>query len=240
MQTHIVVKENWLTRKVPARILPLTLLMVIIMIVSAFIYLGNYFNSDSWMAASGAQVFKQGEYWRLWTTLFAHGDFSHIMSNMLLFIPFAYFLAGHFGTIFFPLIGFAVGGLTNLIVLWTMPENVSLIGVSGVVYWMGAAWMTLAFFIDRRESTGRRLIRILGVSMILFLPQTFSPEVSYLSHLVGYILGVLSGLILFLCFHRRFHSAEIIEVVQEEEFSDYDDDDDNDDENGPYWHSAHT
>lgn len=192
------------------------------MLVGALIYFGDYFNSLEWMSASGKQVFKEREYWRLWTTLFAHGDLAHLLGNLFLFAPFAYFLSGYFGIFFFPFVGFLIGGLTNVFVLSTMPSHVSLIGVSGVVYWMGAAWMTLAYLIDRREGHAKRLVRVLGVSMILFLPDTLREEVSYLSHFVGYILGGFSGVIFFLIYRKRLRAAEVVEVVYEEEGEDFD------------------
>lgn len=218
MEAHIEIRENWITRKVSPKAFTHTLVMIAVMLVAALIYFGDYFNSLAWMAASGEQVFKEHEYWRLWTTLFAHGDLAHLLGNLLLFAPFAYFLSGHFGIFFFPFVGFLIGGLTNVFVLSTMPAHISLIGVSGVVYWMGAAWMTLAYLIDRREGHTKRIVRVLGVSMILFLPDTFREEVSYLSHFVGYVLGVISGFIFFLIYRKQLRSAEVVEVIYDDDF----------------------
>ncbi len=110
-----------------------------------------------------------------------------------------------------------MGGVTNFFVIQLMPENISLIGVSGVVYWMGAAWMTLAFLIDRREKLSKRLIKSIGIMMILFLPDVYKPEISYSSHFIGLILGMFSGIILYQVFKTRFLKAEVIEYVPVEE-----------------------
>jgi RimJ/RimL family protein N-acetyltransferase len=82
---------------------------------------------------------------------------------------------------------------------------------------MGAAWMTLAFFIDRRESFVQRFLKVTGVSLVLFFPTTFLPEISYLSHFLGYIFGVLTGIFVYLVFHKTFNKAEIIEEINEDE-----------------------
>lgn len=104
-----------------------------------------------------------------------------------------------------------------MIVLQTMPASVGLIGVSGVVNWMGGAWLALSWLIDRRESTGRRILKVVAVTIVLFVPDSFKPEVSYLSHFLGYFAGMFSGIFLYYLFKRKFDSEEIIEVIPEDE-----------------------
>lgn len=210
--------ENWLTKKPQTNALNSTLFLVLLLLAGSYAYLHAFFHIDQWMEASGDLVFAKKEYWRAWTTLFAHGDFGHIISNLFLFIPFAYFLSGYFGYLFFPLIGFISGGLVNLLVLKTMPPHVGLIGVSGVVYWMGAAWMTLSFLIDRRETTGKSLVKIIGISAILFVPDTFKAEVSYLSHFGGYVSGVLVAGLYYYINRKSFRAADhFIEIPEDDE-----------------------
>jgi len=212
-------KENWLLKKIPHGTFNKTIALIFLQFIGTNLYLHDFFQAHSWMPASGEEVFKKHEYWRLWTTLFTHADATHILSNMVLFFPFAYFLIGFYGSVFFPLFGFLVGGLTNLVVLKTMPENVHLVGVSGVVYWMGAAWITLATLINRHEKSSKRILKALGVSAILFIPETYQPEVSYLTHFVGFIAGVSSALIYYFWKREEFKSAEKHEWFFEEDFS---------------------
>lgn len=215
METLTIVKENWLTRKPATFAFDLTFWMSLLLFAGSFLFLTGIAGADEWMPASFDQVFNQHQYWRAWTTLFAHGDLGHLLSNTVLFIPFAYFLSGYFGLFFFPLIGFFVGGLTNLVVLHTMPPETHLIGVSGVVYWMGAAWLTLYLLIDRRESFRRRIGIALFSSVILFVPETYKPEISYLAHFVGYAFGVLSSIGLYLFALKKFEAAEVREAIEE-------------------------
>ena len=169
------------------------------------------------MSATGELVFEKHQWWRAWTTLFAHGDLTHIFSNLFLFFPFSYYLVAYFGTLFFPLFGFFAGGLVNLMVLQTMPAHVGLIGVSGVVNWMGGAWLALAWLIDRRESSGRRVLKVVAVTIVLFVPDSFKPNVSYLSHFLGYFLGIFSGMAFYFMFKKKFDSEEIVEVIPEDD-----------------------
>lgn len=205
--------ENLLTRKPSANALNSTLFLVLLLLASSYAYLFGLFRADEWMGASGVLVFEKHQYWRAWSTLFAHGDFGHIISNLFLFMPFSYFLSGYFGYFFFPFIGFFVGGLVNLLVIKTMPDQVGLIGVSGVVYWMGAAWMTLSFLIDRRETTGKRMVKIIGISAILFIPDSFKAEVSYMSHFLGYVAGVITAGLYFMLFKKRIRGADHFEEI---------------------------
>lgn len=216
---NIVMKENFLTKKPATNAINSTLIMVFLLLLGSYLYLNGFFHADEWMAASGERVFHKKEYWRAWSTLFAHGDLGHIASNLVLFIPFAYFLSGYFGVFFFPFIGFFIGGLINLIVLKTMPQEVWLIGVSGVVYWMGAAWITLSYLIDRRETRGKDLVKVIGISIILFVPDSFKVEVSYLSHFLGYFFGVLTGIIYYVLRRKKFRAADVYREIIEEDFS---------------------
>jgi rhomboid protease GluP len=217
MKTKTYIKENFLTKEPTRDGLVPTLYLVSLILFSSFIYLNGYLNAPHWMSASGEDVFNHNEWWRLWTTLFAHGDLTHVLSNLFLFVPFSYYLAGYFGPWFFPLVGFLVGGAINFLVIKTMPAHVSLIGVSGVVYWMGAAWITLSWLVDRRESISKRLIKAGGVSLILFVPDSIKPEVSYLSHFLGYIFGVLSAIAFYQFKKKTFLAAEVVEEFNDED-----------------------
>lgn len=217
MEIKTYIKENWLTKKPKRDGLNPTLFLMCLMLFTSFIYLNNYFNAPLWMSATGESVFVHHEWWRAWTTLFAHGDLGHISGNLFLFFPFCYYLIAYFGYAFFPFIGFFAGGLVNLIVLQTMPVHVGLIGVSGVVNWMGGAWLTLGWLIDRRESAGRRILKIVAVTIVLFIPDSFKPEVSYLSHFLGYFAGVLSAIIYYYIFRKKIVAEEVIEEILDDD-----------------------
>ena len=58
-------------------------------------------------------------------------------------------------------------------------------------------WDILFFFVERRTTWLKRIVATLGVSLALFFPASFEPEVSYLAHAIGYGLGVLIGAIYF-------------------------------------------
>lgn len=217
MKFKTYIKENWLTKNPLSDGLNPTLILMCLLLGTSFIYINNYFNAPEWMSATGDLVFNQHEWWRAWTTLFAHGDLTHILSNLFLFFPFSYYLIAYYGYIFFPVFGFFVGGLVNLMVLQTMPEHVGLIGVSGVVNWMGGAWLALSWLVDRRETKGRRVLKVVAVTIVLFVPDQFKPEVSYLSHFLGYFAGIFSGIGYYFLNRRKFLLAEVLEEIPDDD-----------------------
>lgn len=217
MDPQIIIRENWFTHPPKFRAANVTVFLTIFLFVTGIYYFQDVFHVQEWMGASRDSVFNKHEYWRLWTTLFAHADFGHLMNNALLFIPLAFLLYAYFGFWFFPVLGIAMGGLTNAYVLSTMPTTTQLIGISGVVYWMGGAWFTLFLLIDRRRTLRYRFANVIFLMMMLFIPENYWPHVSYMAHFVGFVLGVVSGFILYALQRQKFKAAEVVEYIYEED-----------------------
>lgn len=208
------VQSTWLNRKPRASASLVAALSTLMMVIGSILHQRNFWNAHQWMEARAVDVFEKHELWRLWTTLFAHADLGHLVSNSILFFILGYFLNGYFGLLVFPSAALAFGGIINAIVLKSYPPDVALIGMSGVVYWMGGAWLALYFALDKRRTAFQRFLRIMGVALGLFMPASaFDPSISYGAHLVGFILGLLYG-VLYYFFHRRiFEEALVIETV---------------------------
>lgn len=215
MDAKLVPIGNWLTRPTRARPIFWALVAGVILYLGAWMYWSDFLGANSWMAASRHQVFTQGEWWRAWTTLFAHADLAHLFANSFPFFLFALPLMSHFSLRFFPLAGFFMGGLVNLIVLSTMPEHVTLVGASGLVHWMGAAWVTLYVILENRQTFRLRFASALFLSMTLFMPDTFRPEVSYMAHGVGFLSGIAGAWGYSRLNQREFLAAERFEWVEE-------------------------
>ena len=216
METKTRVIENWLTRKPNESAFNMTSLITLILLASGYIFLAGFFNTYIWMPANAQDVFSNHQYWRPWTALFAHGDLGHLMNNAIMFLPLTYLLTSYFGFFLFPFLGIVLGGFINMLVLKTMPIETSLIGMSGVVYWMGAVWLTLFLLIDTRKTFRRRFAIALFLSVVLFAPQKYEAGISYLSHFLGYFLGIISGLIYYYFNRKKFLAAEVRELIIEE------------------------
>jgi len=212
-QSKVIIRENWLTQTGNRAARELTLFYLGLLFLFGAVYLLDVGGVASYMSATPRQLFERKEYWRAFTTIFAHADLGHLLSNSFLFVPFAYFLSRHFGLILFPLLGLTGATLTNVVVLATMPENTSLVGASGLVYWMGAAWLTMFWLLDRRDRAGLRLGKVLMVGGVLFVPDVLRPQVSHMAHYVGLAFGVLSAWLVYALNRRKYEAAEVRELV---------------------------
>lgn len=194
--------------------------------IGSLLYWHDIGQAASWMPASARAIFERGELWRLWTTLFAHGDLGHLASNTLLFFILGFFLYGYFGARVFPVAAFACGALANYFVLTRYGPNVHLIGASGIVYWMGGCWLVMYYFLSRQKNTTHRILRTLGVALMLFAPSgalerpgdvEAALNTSHLTHFVGFVLGIAFGLAYYFAHRKRFLAAEEWETVVEED-----------------------
>lgn len=210
-------KATWLSQKPKGDSALLAIASTLALALGSSLYWSGALHADQWMPASGEAVFARGEYWRLWTTIFAHGDLGHLLSNSFLFFILGFFLFGYFGWRLFPLSALVWGGLANWIALKTYDPKIQLIGASGVVYWMGGTWLILYFFLSRQKNLFQRWLRTLGVAFLLFMPaETFEPAVSYRTHLIGFILGLFAGTWHFYRHLERFRSGEIWQIEIDE------------------------
>jgi rhomboid protease GluP len=171
----------------------------------------NAFGLSRYLTASSTQVFADHEYWRAFTAPLVHADLGHLGSNALFFGGLAFLLNGYFGGWVFPTLSFISGGLINFVVLPFYPAEAVIVGASGIVHFMAAFWLTLYFAIERRLSYPARLMNVIAFSAVLFIPEALQENVSYLSHAIGFGLGVISGALYFSFYGRSIQAHEVWE-----------------------------
>jgi rhomboid protease GluP len=164
--------------------------------------LGDY------LAASPQKVFGQSEYWRLFTSSFIHGDMAHFLSNSVMLSLMGYFVAYHFKSIMFPVTSFIAGIFINLIVIWNFPPEVSLVGASGIVYYLWGFWLVNYICIQKHIPLARRFMKATAIGIIVLAPSEFRAQVSYYAHGVGLVLGVAVGVVYYLFNKTKIHSVE--------------------------------
>jgi rhomboid protease GluP len=150
-----------------------------------------------WLAAERNAVFRDGEYWRLITSLFTHADFGHLISNLPLLVVFGWLLRAYFGLVAFPFATIILGALANWMTLYFYSPHVYLIGASGMVYGAVAIWVSLYLRYENRFTFKKKLLRAAGVLILLLFPQSYSPTTSYLAHGFGFLFGILAAVALF-------------------------------------------
>jgi membrane associated rhomboid family serine protease len=148
------------------------------------------------VTASGRLVYGRGEVWRLFTALLAHGDLSHFGFNVLPLLFFGWMLKAYFGPVAFPFAPLLVGIASNAITIALYPPATHLLGASGMIFGMIAMWLLLYIRFDTENRFTHKAGRVLGFILMLLLPHTYEPDVSYLAHASGFILGLAVGVMM--------------------------------------------
>lgn len=211
-----VVTETLLSRKPERGSLEVAAAGVLVLLGGSLVYWTNAAGLARFLPASREAIFGRSEYWRLITSILAHADLEHFAANALVFGVLAFLLYGYYGAFVFPFLSFATGALTSALSLATYEPATNLVGASGVVYWMGGFWLTLYLLVERRLPPGKRMVRAMGFSVLVFLPTVFEREVSYRTHAIGFGLGVAFGLAYFAARKPALRAAERAERMEME------------------------
>lgn len=190
--------------------------------VLSLFYWDSSIEISKFLSASKEQVFTNKEYWRLFTTSFVHGDIEHLMSNSLMLFILTYFVTAFYGGLVSMGLAYFMGVGINYFVISQYVQNTTLVGASGVIYFLWGFWLIMYVCISKQMPLISRLLRIGGIFLILLVPTTYSPSTSYLAHYFGFVLGFASGLIYYL-FNRKkilgfeFWEYRVIEDFEENE-----------------------
>jgi rhomboid protease GluP len=162
--------------------------------LATVIYVGYPQGRYLWL--SGEALFHDHEYWRLVTSIITHADLLHLISNALILLVFGWMIRAYFGLIAFPVLSLIIGIATNLVTISLYDPRIKLIGASGMAYGMVAFWLVLYIKYDKDHRVPVRIMRAVGFALVMMFPSTFDPHVSYLAHAVGFVVGLLTGLLL--------------------------------------------
>lgn len=188
------------------------LMTIFVMVAGTLFYWNAPLNWANWLYITRADFFQSGQVWRAFTAIFVHADIEHLLSNMLLLWVFSFFIFGYFGFKVFPVLSLFMAALVNVLTVWTYEPSIHLIGASGLVYFLGGLWLTLYAQIQRQYSWGQRLLRVVGIALMIFLPSTFVASTSYRAHAIGFLMGVFVGI---LYFYKNKEKIRLHEVYRE-------------------------
>ena len=209
-----IIVETLLSRRPRPGSLPVAVLSVMVML---FVSLLQWRSGPDFSVGFGAvseRIFRQGEYWRLLTSIGVHADLEHFAVNGILFLLFSYLLYGYFGFWIYPVLSLLLGSLANYLSLLTYPPSTILVGASGVVYLMAGFWLTIYALIERRLPLRKRMLRLTGVGLIVLVPSSLQENVSYRTHAIGCALGIALAVAYFMLCRKTIRSAEVVEQVR--------------------------
>ncbi len=145
-------------------------------------------------------VVVQGEYWRLFTALFLHGGFAHLLFNLFALYVLGPPLERSIGAIRF-VACYLISGLASsagvvLLTVIGLVQVTQLVGASGCIMGIVGAW---AGFLLRHRHAPHAKQRLANVLMIVAIQTAFdlsTPQVSMAAHLCGLTAGFFLGFML--------------------------------------------
>jgi len=145
-------------------------------------------------------VVVQGQYWRLFTALFLHGGFTHLLFNLFALYVLGPPLERLIGAVRFALC-YLISGLVSsagvvLLTVIGLVQVTQLVGASGCIMGIVGAW---AGFLLRHRHAPHAKQRLANILLIVVIQTAFdlsTPQVSMAAHLCGLIAGFLLGLAL--------------------------------------------
>ena len=145
-------------------------------------------------------VVMQGQYWRLFTALFLHAGFLHLLFNLFALYVLGPPLERSIGALRFA-ICYLISGLISsagVVVLTVIGivQVAQLVGASGCIMGIVGAW---AGFLLRHRHTPHAKQRLGNVLMIVAIQTAFdlsTPQVSMAAHLCGLFSGAVLGFVL--------------------------------------------
>jgi membrane associated rhomboid family serine protease len=142
----------------------------------------------------------QGEYWRLFTALFLHGGFTHLLFNIFALYILGPPLERSIGTLRFAVCYLVSGlassaGVVGLTVLGFV-QVAQLVGASGCIMGIVGAWAGLLLRHRHAPQAKQRLGNVVMIIVIQIAFDLSTPQVSMAAHLCGLVAGFLLGLLL--------------------------------------------
>jgi rhomboid protease GluP len=155
----------------------------------------------AWGANFGPYVAFDREYWRLFTSMFLHGEFLHLFFNMWCLLAAGPLIERLFGHVGFAVL-YILSGLGGALASMAMHPQVVGVGASGAIF--GIFGALVGFLVAQHQTVPTTLLKPLRASALSFIAYNIffgmtSEQVDNSAHLGGLATGFLCGLLL----HRR-------------------------------------
>lgn len=181
-----------------------------LVIINIIIFLLCTFGCDLLYNKGGLSpynFFVEKEYYRIFSSMFLHGDMEHLVNNMLLLFGLGAMIEKEVGHISFGVLYFLTGIGGNMASLWykmTIGEfQVISIGASGAVFGLIGVLLVLALLpgVQIPNATPVRILFVIGYSIYCGLGET---NIDNAAHIGGALSGIIFGFILFGVFRKGF------------------------------------
>jgi membrane associated rhomboid family serine protease len=135
-------------------------------------------------------VVENGEYWRLFTSMFLHAGIFHLLMNMWALWVIGEYLESAVGRVRFVVIYFGAGLAGSALVVIASGPLTPTVGASGAIFGLFGALFVYSYFNRGRDLMASALLRSMGFIILINLAFTFMiPNISWQGHIGGLIGG---------------------------------------------------
>jgi rhomboid protease GluP len=174
----------YITGEMLKRARMMQILLAINILVFIFINLMQGYEGISLLWQDNSRIYNNGEWYRLFTSIFLHANINHLFANCLGLVFFATAVEELYSRwecfLIYIITGF-VGSLATLLIL---PDSISL-GASGAIYgFMGAVLLIL--IVENRQYVGVTIIYL-----VILIANSFTPGIGSWAHIFGLLAGLI-------------------------------------------------
>ena len=169
----------------------LNLLVFLVMLFSGDF--GDCSSLTCQLLAQTTQGVMQGEYWQIFTAMFVHFGFLHIIFNMLALYYFGRLNENYFSTRNYLTIYFGSGLLGNVVSLFLLPAATLSGGASGAIFGLLGSYVAIA---RKTRQMGMALLYALTLLVLNSGVGFNGLDVNNFAHVFGFVGGLVLGLIL--------------------------------------------
>ncbi len=138
------------------------------------------------------------EVWRLISSMFLHANLEHLFMNMVTLMFVGLYLEQLFSRFIYLSIYFVAGIISGLVPIYFQEPGTISLGASGAIF--GVAGIMVGFtLVHYKKMRIEFLDYMKGYSALLLINLVvgiFMPEVGFIAHLTGLIIGLLGGMAL--------------------------------------------
>jgi rhomboid protease GluP len=141
----------------------------------------------------------EGEWWRLINANFLHFGWLHLLNNMIALYFIGRLVEYHLGIIRYFIV-YSLSGIGSMFIYSIMGSaNTILVGASGAIMGLVGLTISLILRIWRKYKSSiacQNLLLLLFLILLQFIFDLANPQISWLIHLLGLVIGFLLGMLL--------------------------------------------
>lgn len=163
---------------------------IIIAITVVLYIIENSITNASLVLGLNLNFSESGFWWQPVSSMFTHGNLSHIFMNMFMLFVFGNLIESAKGSISFILLYFICGILTSLlsyVYIYNLEPYVNLVGASGAI----SAILGYIAYLDKSKRVGM----LVWVALISFAPLLMGLPIAWYGHIIGFVVGYIYGMI---------------------------------------------